>query len=75
MIFNNAIYNKLVAALDDAVMNSDEESRTELDSHANMAVIGKHTYILAETGKMVEVNPFTPTYKPIEAPIVDPALQ
>ena len=24
---------------------------------------------------MVEVNPFTPAYKPIEAPIVDAALQ
>ena len=44
-----------------------------LDSHANMAVIGKHAYILAETGKMVEVNPFTPTYKPIKAPIVGAA--
>ena len=40
-----------------------------------MAVIGKHAYILVETGKTVEVNPFTPTYKPIEAPIVDAALQ
>ena len=56
-------------------MNTDEESRTELDSHATMTVIGKHAYILAEIGKTVEVNPFTPTYKPIEAPIVDAALQ
>ena len=39
-----------------------------------MAVIGKHAYILAETGKMVEVNLFTPTYEPIKAPIVDAAL-
>ena len=74
-IFNDAIYNKLVAALDDSEMNTNESSRTESDSHANMAVIGRQTYILAETGKMVEVNPFTPTYKPIEAPIVDDALQ
>ena len=64
-----------MAALDDSEMNTDEESRTELDSHANIAVIGRHAYILAETGKMVEVNLFTPTYKPIEAPIVDAALQ
>ena len=56
-------------------MSTDEESRTELDSHAYMAVIGKHAYILAETGKMVELNPFTPTYKPIKAPIVDAAMQ
>ena len=64
-----------MAALDDSEMSTDEESRSELDSHANMAVIGKHAYILTETGKMVEVNPFTPTYKPIKAPIVNAALQ
>ena len=40
-----------------------------------MVVIGRHAYILAETGKTVEVSPFTPTYKPIKAPIVDAALQ
>ena len=74
-IFNDAIYNKLVAALDDSEMNTDEESRSEMDSCAKMAVIGKHAYILAETGKTVEVNLFTPTYKPIKAPIVDAALQ
>ena len=74
-IFNDAIYNKLVAALDDSEMNTNEESRTELDRHAYMAVLGRHAYTLAETGKMVEVNPFTQAYKPIEAPIVDAALQ
>ena len=64
-----------MAALDDADMITDEESRSELDSHASMAVIGKRVYILAEKGKTVEVNLFTPTYKPIEAPIVDASLQ
>ena len=73
-IFNDAIYNKLVAALDDLEMSTAEESRSELDSDVNMAVIGKHAYILTETGKMVEVNPY-PTYRPIKAPIVDPPLQ
>ena len=55
-IFDDAIYNKPVAALDDLEMNTDEESRTELDSHANMTVIGRHAYILAETWKMVELR-------------------
>ena len=27
-----------------------EESRTELDTHANMPVVGKHAMVLAETG-------------------------
>ena len=31
----------------------DVESRTELDSHANMPGVGKHAYIIAETNKKV----------------------
>ena len=46
-------------------------SRTELDSHANMLVAGKHAYIIAETGKKVDVSPFTPDYKPLTVPLVD----
>ena len=48
---------------------------TELDSHANMVVVGKHCHILAKTGRQVDVNPFTPTYKALKAPIVDTAIQ
>ena len=48
---------------------------TELDRHANMVVIGKHCLILAKTGRHVDVNPFTPTYKALKAPIVDTAIQ
>ena len=40
-------------------METRVESRTELDSHANMPVVGKHAYIIAETGKKVDVSPFT----------------
>ena len=46
----------------DSVSMQDEVSRTELDSHANMPVIGRHAYVLAETGKTVDVSPFTPDY-------------
>ena len=47
------------------------ESSTELDSHANMPVVGKHAYIIAETGKKVDVSPFMPDYQPLTAPLVD----
>ena len=47
------------------------ESHTELDSHANMPMVGKHAYIIAETGKKVDVSPFTPDYKPLMVPLVD----
>ena len=45
-----------------AVGNSDssEDSRTELDSHSNMPVVGKNCFILADTGKTAEVSPYTP---------------
>ena len=47
------------------------ESCTELDSHANMPVVGKHAYIIAETGKKVDVSPFMPDYQPLMVPLVD----
>ena len=47
------------------------ESCMELDSHANMPVVGKHAYIIAKTGKKVDLSPFTPDYKPLTIPLVD----
>ena len=61
----------------DAVDETTEEasSRTEFDSHANMPVVGRHAYIISETGKIADVSPFTPDYKSMEIPIVDAAIQ
>ena len=53
----------------------DESSRTELDSHANMPVIGKNVYILSIIGETVDVAPFTPDYKPIRVELEDAALK
>ena len=47
------------------------EAHTELDSHANMPVVGKHAYIIVETGKKVDVSPSTPDYQPLTVPLVD----
>ena len=47
------------------------ESCTELDSPANMPVVGKPAYIIAETSKKVDVSPFTPDYKLLTVPLVD----
>ena len=48
--------------------------QTELDSHANMPVIGKNAYILSKIGETVDVAPFTP-HKPISVELVDAALK
>ena len=52
-----------------------ESSRTELDSHANLPVIGRNAYILSKIGETVDVAPFTPDYKPISVELVDAALK
>ena len=51
------------------------ESRMKLDSHANMPVVGKHAHIIAETGKKVDVSPFTPDYKPLTVHLVDATVR
>ena len=52
------------------------ESRTELDSHANMAVLGQHCTILGDTGKTAKVNAFRPDCKALNnVRIVDAALK
>ena len=64
------------SGLEDGMVLDDERcgSRTELDSHANMPVVGKNAFILAETGKSCEVSAFTPDYEPMLVPIVDAAV-
>ena len=59
----------------DSRSENDESSRTELDSHANMGVVGRHAYVLAYVGKDVEVRPYSPDYEPIRKPLVDAAIQ
>ena len=56
----------------DASDDTIEESRTELDSHANMVVVGQHAFIINNTGKTAEVSPFTSSYDSLKnVPIVD----
>ena len=56
-------------------METRVESHTELDSHVNMPVVGKHAYIIAETGKKVDVSPFTPDYELLTIPLVDATVK
>ena len=60
-IKNDKIYSILIAASEETRANEmNVELHTELDSHANMTVVGKHAYIIAETSKKVDVSPFKP---------------
>ena len=55
--------------------NGDHEPQTELDSHANMLVAGRHAYVLARSDWMVNIAPLTPDYKPRTVPLADVAIQ
>jgi hypothetical protein len=52
-----------------------EQSKTELDSHANMPVAGRHAFIILDTRRVAYVNPFTPDYEPMQLSIVCAAIQ
>jgi hypothetical protein len=62
-----------------AAVNGNSEtmdvSRTELDTHANMPVVGRNCLIVADTGETVDVNPFTPDYQAMKAKVVDAAIR
>ena len=48
---------------------------TDLDSHANMVVVGKQATIIQHSGRTVEVNAFADVCKKVEnVPIVDAAV-
>ena len=60
---SHSIYSLIATIMNVDVTEEDQkESRTELDSHANMPVVGRHAFIIAETGRIADVNAFTPDY-------------
>lgn len=66
----------MISATSDPSSGEDmEDPRTELDSHANMVVLGRHCFIFEWSGKFCSVNPFTETLGSIKnVPIVDAAI-
>src|SRR5688500_6184547 len=75
----NAYVYELIAASTSS-MSLDKQPfegqvRTELDSHANMVVLGSNVLILNTTMRTAKVKPFSPDYKALpDVPIVDAAL-
>ena len=76
---SNHLYHKIVASMEvDMEIDGQEiwkESRTELDSHANKPVVGREALVVKQSGKMVEVSPFTPDYKPIKVEVGNAVVQ
>ena len=76
---SNHLYHKIVASMKvDLEMDGQEtwrESRTELDSKANVPIVGKEVLVVKQSGKMVEVSPFTPDYKPNKVEVANAVVQ
>ena len=53
----------------------DNDSRIELDSHANMVVVGRSSVIWNDTGRTASANPFTPVYEALNVKIVDASIK
>ena len=52
-----------------------EDPSTELDSHANMVVLGAHAFIFESTNRTCNVQPFDPSLGiASKIPIVDSAI-
>ena len=60
---------------EDRLLGTNDIHRSELDSHANMVVLGKHARVISRSEKSVRVNAFTPEHAPIWKPLVDAVVQ
>ena len=49
-------------------------SRTDLDSHVNMVVLGRTSCIVNYTGKIAQVRPFIPDHEALNLHIVDTVI-
>jgi hypothetical protein len=54
---------------------TDETSHLELDSHANMPVVGCESLVIDDLGVNVDVCPFSPDYPSMQVKLVDAVVQ
>jgi hypothetical protein len=54
---------------------TDDTSRLELDSHANMPVVGCESLVIDDLGVNVDVCPFSPDYPSMQVKLVDAVVQ
>jgi hypothetical protein len=77
---NRHVINSIISTLEACKVSSTYSSntalpRTELDSHANMVVLGKNAFIFESTGRTCTVKPFSDRLGTVEnVPIVDAAI-
>ena len=79
-VFAISIPNAYLGAVFSTISEDDDtieenESRTELDLHANMPVVGSDNVVLVETGKFVDVSAYSPEYPVKQVLVIDAAIQ
>ena len=74
-IRDNHLYAAIVSAMNGVGDNPGDESRTDLDSHANMPVVGSGAFVLVDHNSTCEVSPYSPDYEPMKVPLVDAAVR
>ena len=71
----NAHISEVISTPASDMDESTADPRTELDSHANMIVLGKNSFVFESTGKTCNVQPFSSDLgMATNVPIVDGAL-
>jgi hypothetical protein len=71
----DTVYGAVVARMNGVGDGHGEESRTDLDSHANMPVVGSGVHVLVDHNRTCEVSPYSRDYEPMEVPLVDAAVR
>jgi hypothetical protein len=74
-IRDNHLYGAVVASTNGVDDGPGDESRTDLDSHANMPVVGTGAHVLVDHNRTCEASPYSPDYEPMEVPLVDAAVR
>ena len=64
----------IISALSDYSPTLTDQPRTELDSHANMCVLGKNSFVFEHTGRHCDVSAFSPTIEKTSLPVVDAVI-
>ena len=74
-MINDYLSARIAALVSNAsANNSSPHAKTELDSHANMAVLGKNCFVFEESGKTCQVSAFSPSIAASTLPIVDAVI-
>ena len=72
---SSRIHSLSVSSSEIKLNDSSSESRTELDTHANMPLVGQHCCVIAHTGRSADVHAFSPDFPTQSLSIVDAAIK